>query len=60
MCVCARAYFLSGVFSVPVGEFEREEAFQVWTETATSVSGLLYHMWGRSLLGKHPGTERNP
>lgn len=39
---------------VPVEVFGWEEAFQAWTETATSVSGLLYHMWGRSLLGKHP------
>lgn len=47
------------VFNVPVGEFGWEEAFQVWRETATLVSGLLCHMWGQSLLEKHPGKPRN-
>ncbi len=40
---------------LPAGEFGREEAFQVWTETATSVSGLLCHTWDQSHLEKHPG-----
>lgn len=47
------------VLNIPVGEFEWEEAFQVWRETATLVSGLLCHMWGQSLLGKHPGIQRH-
>lgn len=39
---------------LPVEEFGWEEAFQASRETATSVFGLLYHMWDQSLLGKHP------
>lgn len=40
--------------SLPLEEFCWEEVFQVWIEIATSVSGLLCHMLGQSLLGKHP------
>lgn len=42
---------------LPVGEFWLEEAFPVLTETTTSVSGLLCHMWDQSLQGKHPTTQ---
>lgn len=49
------------VLNVPVGEFGWEEAFQVWRETATLMSGLLCRMWGQSLLGRHPGIQKqNP
>lgn len=44
---------------LPVGEFGKEEVSLVWTETATSVSGLLCHKWAQNLLGKHPGTQTN-
>lgn len=42
---------------LPVGEFWLEEAFPVLTETTTSMSGLLCHMWDQSLQGKHPTTQ---
>lgn len=57
--LCGITYFWHAILSLPVGGFGWEEAFQVSTETATSMSGLLCHTWGQSPLGKHPGTQRN-
>lgn len=37
---------------VPVGKFEEEETFPVWTEAATSGCEVLHQMWDQTLQGK--------